>query len=111
MESLEVDGAPWVRFVAHPLQRDTLTTVEVEAPLVGHRYVRSSSGRRTLRPVIETLAVLGRHRWRIELTLVRRDLMGFRLLIGRRAMRNRFMVDPGRSFLVGARPEQGRRTP
>jgi hypothetical protein len=36
-------------------------------------------------------------------TLVRRDAMGFRMLLGREAVRRRFMVDPGRSFLTGRR--------
>ena len=104
MERFEVDGAPWVRFVVHPLQRDAITTVEVEAPLLDHRHVRSSSGKRTLRPVIETQVVLGPHRWPIELTLVRRDVMGVRMLVGRQAMRKRLVVDPGRSYLVGPKP-------
>ena len=38
---------------------------------------------------------------RIELTLSRRDEMGFRMLLGRSALRRRFLVDPGRSFLGG----------
>jgi hypothetical protein len=108
VERLDVDGEAWVRFRVHPLQRDTVTTVEVEAPLVDHRHVRSSSGKATLRPVIETQAVLGPHRWPIELTLVRRDVMGFRMLIGRQAMRGRLVVDPGRSYLVGPRPGKKR---
>jgi hypothetical protein len=39
----------------------------------------------------------------IELTLATRDTMGFRMLLGRQALRGRFVVDPGRSF-VGGRP-------
>lgn len=40
-------------------------------------------------------------RWPIELTLVSRDLMGFRMLLGRQAIRRRFVVDPARSFVGG----------
>jgi hypothetical protein len=53
--------------------------------------------------VIATHVVLGGHTWPIELTLVRRDLMGFRLLLGREALRRRLIVDPGRSYLLGRR--------
>jgi hypothetical protein len=37
----------------------------------------------------------------VELTLSNRDEMGFRMLVGRSAIRRRFLVDPGRSFLGG----------
>jgi hypothetical protein len=75
--------------------------VECEAPLVGERKVRSSSGRSTLRPVIRTELRLGSAVFPIEVTLVRRDVMGFRMLLGRRAIRRRFLVHAGRSFLMG----------
>jgi hypothetical protein len=95
------EGREWVRFQVHPLQRDAMTTVDVEAPLLGERWVRSSTGKATLRPVIVTSVVLGPWSWNAEVTLVRRDLMGFRMLLGRQAVRNRFLVDPGRSYLWG----------
>jgi hypothetical protein len=101
VRKLRREGAVWVQFKVHPLQRNAVRTVEAAAPIVDERWVRSSSGRLTLRPVIETTVVLGEESWPIELTLVRRDLMGFRMLLGRQAVRRRFVVDPGRSFLAG----------
>lgn len=97
----ERDGIPWVRFAVHPLQRDMSTVQQAEAPLVDERWIRSSSGKQTRRPVILTTMVLGEYRWRAELTLVRRDMMGFRMLLGRQAVRRRFWVDPGASFRMG----------
>lgn len=90
-----------VRFRIHPLQRDSGPTVECSAPLVGYRWVRSSSGHRTRRPVVLTRLVIGGATWPVEITLVRRDLMGFRMLLGRRALRRRALVDPGRSLRAG----------
>ena len=101
VERFERDGEPWVRFKVHPRQRDAKTTITAEAKLVDEREVRSSSGKATLRPVIVTPIRLGHYTVRAELTLVRRDLMGFRMLLGRQAMRGRFLVDPGSSYLVG----------
>jgi hypothetical protein len=110
----DAEGA-WVEFAVHPLQRDRATTVRARARLLEERWVRSSSGRRTFRPVIATRLVLGDGVWPIEITLVRRDLMGFRMLIGREALRRRRLVDPARSFLVGppvgAEPAEGEVTP
>ncbi len=88
-----------VRFRVHPIQRDTSTVISCEAELLERRLVRSSSGHEDVRPVIVThLELLGR-RWPIEITLTRRDAMGFRLLLGRQALRRRVLVDSGRSFL------------
>jgi hypothetical protein len=42
--------------------------------------------------------------WPIDITLTNRDEMGFRMLIGRAAIRHRFVVDPGRSFVGGDGP-------
>jgi hypothetical protein len=43
-----------------------------------------------------------------EITLTRRDEMGFRMLIGREAIRGRFLVDPGVSYLGGRPPKDVR---
>jgi hypothetical protein len=97
-----VRGRPAVRFRVHPLQADTETVVLATAEMFDRRWVRSTSGRRTHRPVVRTTARLGDHAWRIDLTLARRDVMGFRMLLGREALRDRFLVDAGRVDLRGA---------
>lgn len=93
-------GRLWARFDVHPLQRDSKTIAQCEAPLIDERYVTDSGGRRTLRPVVETQIAIGATLHTVELTLITRDSMGFRMLLGRQAIRGRFLVDPGRSFLA-----------
>jgi hypothetical protein len=44
-----------------------------------------------------------------ETTLTNRDQMGFRMLVGREALRQGFVVDPARSFLTGRAPREIRR--
>ncbi len=94
------DGQEWVRFAVHPVQRDDDLVIECEAPLHDERMVRSSTGHEQLRPVIRPLIRLGGRRFRIDLTLASRDMMGFRMLLGREAVRRRFLVDAGHSFLL-----------
>ena len=69
------------------------------------RSVRSSSGEATDRIVIQTTASWLDQEWTIELTLADRSQMGFRMLVGREAMRGRMLVDPGRSYF-GGRPKR-----
>jgi hypothetical protein len=78
--------------------------VTAEGELVEYRQVRNSGGQQMLRPVILTELALLDQVWTIELTLAGRDAMGFRMLLGREALRRRFLVNPGRSYLAGRRP-------
>lgn len=106
------DGVEKVRFTVHPIQRETATTITAIAPLLEHRWVKSSVGHETLRAVILTGVTLGAMRWPIELSLVNRDAMGFRLLLGRQALRaGKLRVDPARSYLLGEKPARGRKKP
>ncbi len=95
------DGIDVVRFRIHPLQRSSKVSVEAVAELIDERSVRNSGGHAEMRPVILTEVEIGGQRWPIELTLTRRDAMGFRMLLGRQAIRGRFAVDPGASFVSG----------
>lgn len=106
----EQDGVQWVRFQVHPVQRKSDKTVEVQAEIVEFRSVRSSSGRTSMRPVILTNVTLLGFTWPIELTLARRDEMGFRMLLGREAFRGRFLVNACKSFYNG-KPSRKRKIP
>ncbi len=101
VQVFERDGAKWVRFQVHPIQRKDARSVEVEAPVLEFRSVRSSSGKAAVRPVILTTVELLGISWPIELTLASRDKMGFRMLLGREAFRGKFLVDAGRSYFGG----------
>lgn len=98
------DGEAWVRFGVVARGHSEATAVPTEAPVVDWREVRSSNGEVQRRPVVETELRLGDGQWEVELTLTDRSLMGFQLLLGRQALRNKVVVDPGRSFLLGREP-------
>ena len=91
-----------VRFSVHPHQRTSHPTIGATAPFLEYRTVRSSNGHLQQRPVIQTAITLADHTWPLELTLTNRDVMGFRMLLGRQGVRKRFLIDPGRSFIQGA---------
>ena len=96
-------GAPWVRFGVHPRRRNTREQVWCEAPVVDQRAVRPSSGQEFIRYFISTRVTLGELTWDIELSLADRVNMGYRMLLGRTALAERFCVDPAQSFLRSSR--------
>lgn len=94
-------GGQWVRFGIHPLQRDSETVLECEAPVKDHRAVTDSGGHQEHRYVIESSLSLGGRTWPAEITLTNRDSMKFRMLIGRTALRGNFLVDSASSYRFG----------
>lgn len=108
LHTYDVDGCEWVRFEIHPWQRSTNDQVTARAPVVAWRSVKSSSGRADDRPVVSTSLSIAGTTVDAEVTLTRRDEMGFRMLIGREALRSRFVVDPGVSYRGGRPPRDVR---
>ena len=103
------DASERVRFRLQPWQESREDAVVVECPIHDRRHVRSSSGHVEERiVVIMRIALLGRE-IETEMTLSNRDEMGFRMLIGRQALRQGFLVDPAKSFLGGRAPREIRR--
>ncbi|MFK4762886.1 ATP-dependent zinc protease [Microbacterium sp. ZW T5_45] len=103
------DGESWVRFRVKPWQDSQEDAVEVECPVHDRRAVRSSSGHAQVRFVVELLIRLYDREVLAEVTLSNRDEMGFRMLIGREALRQGYVVDPARSFVGGRAPREARR--
>ena len=72
----------------------------VELHHKGERRVKSTSGRIETRVVIETVIAIGKDSFPVEITLTDRSDMGVPMLLGRAAVRGRYVVHPGRSFLL-----------
>lgn len=94
-------GKEYVRFKTHPIQQDWNTFIECEALLVDQFHVKSSVGHKEERHVISTPIILDGEKWDIKLTLTSRETMGFRMLLGREAMKSRLIVDPQLSYQFG----------
>jgi len=105
LEEFDRDAEKWVRFTIHPVQRKNEKEVVAEAKVLEYRSVRSSSGKAAMRPVILTNVELLGGTHSVELTLANRDAMGVRMLLGREAFRQRFLVDAGNSY-YGGKPKR-----
>ena len=94
------DGRDKIRFDIHPMQHNTEHMVTCVADIVDKRLVTDSGGHTEERYVIETPIIIAGQTWSIEITLTERENMLFRMLLGRRALRKRFIVNPARSFVT-----------
>jgi len=101
IEPYQEAGIEMLRFLIHPIQRNQEFQVECRCPVYDVREVTDSGGHREMRYVIQSNVTIGNGHWPIELTLTNRDTMSFRMLLGRKAMEERFLVNPGASYING----------
>ena len=100
------NGVNMIRFEMHPLQHDVETMITCVARVVDKRLVTDSGGHEEERFVIETPITIAGQTWSIEITLTERENMLFRMLLGRRALRKRFIINPARSFVTTRVPKK-----
>ncbi|MDH2415461.1 RimK/LysX family protein [Nocardioides sp. CER19] len=103
LAEFERDGESWVSFEVHPWQRSAADAVRVEVPVHDRRTVRSSSGHSEDRVVVRLDLRLLDRVVPAEVTLARRDEMGFRMLVGREVLEQGYVVDVSSSYR-GGRP-------
>jgi len=94
-------GESWVSFEVNPLQDNLSFSIQCESKIIDTRMVRSSSGISEKRFVIQVPVSIGENTFEIELTLANRDGMDFRMLLGREAMQDRFLVNPSTRYKFG----------
>ncbi len=109
IEEFTGDDGDRVRFRVQPWQNSESDAVTVERPVHDRRTVRSSSGHVEERIVVLLDVEIHGRSVTTETTLTNRDQMGFRMLIGREALRQGFLVDSEKSFLGGRAPREIRR--
>ena len=101
IHSFEEEGRKYVHFDIRPIQNNRKIIQSCRGLVVDRRDVRSSSGEKERRHVIKTPVKIGEDVWEIEVTLTNRDAMGYRMLLGREAMKGRVLIDPDASFCLG----------
>ena len=105
LEAYERDGTERVRFSIHPWQRSDEDHVELDLPVLDRREVRSSNGQAEQRYAVALDVTLAGRTITTVMTLSNRDEMGFRMLIGREALEQGFLVDSSQSY-AGGRPRR-----
>jgi hypothetical protein len=98
----------------HIYQKDGHYRIRFDVPVAAHggrvktcdlrlsaeRRVKNTGGGSELRKVVETDVKLGGRVWQAQITLTDRTDMGVPMLLGRSTIRGKFLVHPGRSFVL-----------
>ncbi len=85
--------------------------VEICAPVTRWGRVCSSSGHYSVRCFVTTRIRVGGVEKEIEVSLISRERMLYRMLLGRQALANDFVVDVTRRHVLGGKPKNTRRRP
>lgn len=96
-----VKGAQeWVKFEVNPIQDNRSIAINCEAKMIDRRIIKSSSGIAEERFVIRVPVKIGENTFDIDVTLANRDTMEFRMLLGREALNNRYIVNPAENYII-----------
>lgn len=101
IDVFEENGRQMVAFDMYARPRFVEPVVRCVAPLIARRRIRNSGGQDTFRYIIEANVEVGSHIWPIEISLTQRDRLQLRMLLGRTALGDRYLVDPVKSYLHG----------
>ena len=89
-----------VKYVNFKIMKRNNTVRKTSAPLAGFKRIKSSNGEVERRPDIKTTLLVDGISKKIELTLTDRGPMDYTMLIGRKALGRRWVVNPSISFLT-----------
>ena len=87
-----------VKYVKFKVMKRNNTVRKTSAPLEGFKRIKSSNGDVERRPYIKTTLLMDGITKKIELTLTDRGPMEYTMLIGRKALGRRWVVNPSISF-------------
>ena len=89
-----------VKHVNFKVMKRNNTVRKTSAPLAGFKRIKSSNGDVERRPYLKTTLLVDGISKKIELTLTDRGPMDYTMLIGRKALGRRWVVNPSVSFLT-----------
>ena len=91
-----------IKYVKFKVMKRNNTVRKTSAPLEGYKRIKSSNGDVEKRPYIKTTLLMDGISKKIELTLTDRGPMDYTMLIGRKALGKRWVVNPSISFLTNS---------
>ncbi|MDA8896639.1 RimK/LysX family protein [Acidimicrobiia bacterium] len=97
-----------VKYVKFKVMKRNNTVRKTSAPLEGYKRIKSSNGDVERRPYIKTTLLMDGISKKIELTLTDRGPMEYTMLIGRKALGKRWVVNPSISFSTSTAPKEKR---
>jgi hypothetical protein len=100
------DGEAELEITIAPDRRRPERLVRARVHQLARIRVTDSGGHSELRPVIETLLVVGPVTKRVRVTLADRSSMLFRMILGRKAIEGAFVVDVSRKYLQPRPPSE-----
>jgi hypothetical protein len=98
IEVFDKNDNPMVRFKLLDPSHDDYNGKTLELPIYKTKKVKSSNGITEERIIVETKIVIAGKSIRIHLSLTNRSEMRYPLLIGRRTIKGRFLVDVSHKF-------------
>jgi hypothetical protein len=96
VQRFERGGEPWVRFGLRRKKGRGEAHV-FEARVVGDKKIRSAVGK-DVRPLVDLWLCVAGEKRRVLFSLSSRGAMNYRVILGRRALEGRLLVDSGRKF-------------
>lgn len=112
IETFENDGKEWVRFHFPYGRREGFANgFMIEKPFRRQARVKEHVGDNTVRYVVEIDICVSGDIFPVEVSLADRSNFNYPLILGRRALSGRFIIDPDKSF-VGSRscPRRNKKT-
>lgn len=87
----------FVKFRVH----QSKSYVMIKKPIVGYKTIKSSFGKKQMRPVVNISIKIGDNIIDTDITLTRRSRMTYPVLIGRSSLGRNYRINPKRSYLKG----------
>ena len=101
LEIYEKSGEKWVKCLIYPHGRNN-KSISIDVKIAAQRSISDSSGFRQKRYIIKTELEISGIKWEAEISLADRATMRVPMLIGRKSLKRKFLVNPSRRFVVVA---------